>query len=278
MVRRGAWTMAFGVVAVATLAMTACAGSDSDDVATTTETSTAPKETTTTTTAPVTSADLTGSFTSTSVGGHDLVAGSTLTLSFEDDQLTASAGCNTMGSAFSLDGGILLWEGEPRSTMMACSDELMAQDTWLTGLLTGGVHASLDGDTLTLAAQQVTMTLERSASTPLTDTVWLLEGTIEDGTTSSLPESDDPPSLTIDEAGNASVTTGCNTGSASVVVDEATLTFGVMRLTKMACTDDPAAAVEAAITAVLVGQVDYTVDGDALTITNGTAGLSFRAR
>lgn len=107
----------------------------------------------------VAAADLNGRvFVSTSVEGHDLVDGSTVTLSFDADNVGAQAGCNTMTSGFTIEDGDLTI-GTMASTMMACSDELMAQDQWLASFLSDDPAISLDGDVLTLSESDVTITL-----------------------------------------------------------------------------------------------------------------------
>ena len=77
----------------------------------------------------VSSASLAGkTFVSTSVTGHTLVAGSTVTLTFEGPILAASAGCNTMSAAYAADNSALRWTGSPRSTLIGCAPALAAQD------------------------------------------------------------------------------------------------------------------------------------------------------
>jgi META domain len=67
----------------------------------------------------VSSASLAGkTFVSTSVTGHTLAAGSTVTLTFEGPILAASAGCNTMSAAYAADNSTLRWTGPPRSTLI----------------------------------------------------------------------------------------------------------------------------------------------------------------
>ena len=91
----------------------------------------------------VTVADLEGAtYDSTSVTGYDLVQGSMINLSFEGARMQVSAGCNIMSAAFDVTDGTLAWTGEPASTMMACSDELTAQDQWLIGLFQDGMTAT----------------------------------------------------------------------------------------------------------------------------------------
>ena len=63
---------------------------------------------------------------------------------------------------------------------------------------------------------------------------------------------------------------------ASVEVRGATLTFGPLGLTRMACGDD-ATAVEATVTSVIDGKVDYSINGDILTVSKDAQGLEYRA-
>ena len=105
-------------------------------------------------------------YVSASVEGHDLVAGSTITLTFEGEDLAARAGCNTMrGGWTDGDGEEVRWTSPPASTLMACEPALMDQDTWLAGLLTDGMDV-VDGDAdLTLTSGDVTIALDESAAT-----------------------------------------------------------------------------------------------------------------
>jgi heat shock protein HslJ len=98
-------------------------------------------------------------FVAVDVDGHDLVSGSKLTITFPSPaSLSAQAGCNTMSGDFELDGSKLV-ASDLASTMMGCSDELQAQDTWLSGFLTSQPTVALHGDTLTLTGKDATITL-----------------------------------------------------------------------------------------------------------------------
>lgn len=108
----------------------------------------------------VTAEDLDGrTFESTSVTGHDLVADTVVTLDFADGQLGFSAGCNSMSAGYDVAAGRLELSSEVASTMMACPDDLQAQDTWLSGFLADGAAATLVGDQLTLTEGDVVMEL-----------------------------------------------------------------------------------------------------------------------
>ena len=82
-----------------------------------------------------------------------------ITLAFDGDRLSATGGCNQLGSTWSVDGDVLV-VAEIASTRMACEPAtLMDQDTWLSSLLTSDPTVTLDGDTLTLTEGQSSITL-----------------------------------------------------------------------------------------------------------------------
>ncbi len=61
--------------------------------------------------------------------------GTEITASFADGMISGSAGCNNYNAAVSSDGGQTLTVGPAASTMMACPDPAMAQETaYLTAL------------------------------------------------------------------------------------------------------------------------------------------------
>ena len=78
------------------------------------------------------------------------------------------------------------------------------------------------------------------------------------------------------EKDHLSASAGCNRGGASVEVSDTSLAFGPLRLTRMACGDD-ATAVEAAVTSVIDGKVDYSINGDVLTVSKDAQALEYRA-
>src|SRR3990172_12003705 len=92
-------------------------------------------------------------FLSTGIEGRILVAGSRIRIAFQDLQISASGGCNSMSGPYRIDGDRLV-AGSLATTEMGCDEPLMAQDTWLAALLDGATIA-LDGDTLVLAKGSV---------------------------------------------------------------------------------------------------------------------------
>jgi len=266
MVRRSA-LFAFAVVAVVTLAV-GCGDDASDSASGTTE--------------PRTSAPdgLEGTYTSTSVTGHDLVAGSTIALTFDDGNLTAQAGCNTLGGSYRVTGSTLEVSNDMQSTMMACPPGYAEQDQWLTQFLTSGPTVSLDGTTLTLASGGVTMVLSAAptGSAALEGTAWVLDTIVEGSTASALPAGVEPPTLEFDAAGTrANVFTGCNRGGADTKISGSTVNFGPMMLTEMAC-PGAASQVESSVVAVLDGRVTYRISNRELHLDKGDRGLIYVSR
>lgn len=225
-------------------------------------------------------------FTSTEVTGHELVEGTTVTLTFEDGRLGANAGCNTSSSAYRIEDGVLRLDGEGMTTLMGCPPELESQDQWLAAFLRDGPEVALRAEVLTLTSAgggDVSMDLtEGSAgSAALVGTTWMLQSVIDGGTATSVAAGVEPPTLTIGEDGMAELFAGCNRGGAAVGTTTTeqgeALTFGPIRLTKMACGDD-ALAIEATVLSVLESDPAFTITADqALTLTaaDGT-GLEFR--
>ena len=215
-------------------------------------------------------------FLSTGIEGRILVAGSRIRIAFRDGQISASGGCNSMSGPYRIDGDHLL-AGSLATTEMGCDEPLMAQDTWLADLLDGATIA-LDGETLVLARGSVRLTMEdreiADPDRPLLGTRWVVDGLISDDAVSSVPLGV-TAALTFSD-GRVDVEAGCNRGGGTVEVDDTTITFGPVALTKMACAPD-AMAVEGVVTAVLSGEIAYTIEAGSLTLDAGGGGLMLRA-
>lgn len=215
-------------------------------------------------------------FLSTASTGHSLVAGSQVRLSFQGGTLAMNAGCNSMGGAYQIVDGRLV-TGQMSMTEMACAEPLMAQDQWISAFVSGA-GITLDGDTLTLDKDGVTLTLvDREVvnpDRPLLGTRWVVDSVVAGDTVGTLPVGV-IAALTFAD-GAVAVEPGCNRGSGQAAVSGGTITFGPIAMTKMACAE-PAMSVEAAVTAVLAGEVAYQIEADTLTLTAIGKGLILRA-
>ena len=249
--------IAVAVVALSALALAAC-GSDDD--------SPAAEDSLPAVGSAPTADDLADrAFESTEVDGYELVADTTVELVFLADSIAARGGCNSMNGGYQIVDGTLE-VATMASTMMACSDELMAQDDWLSTFLTSNPAIALDGDTLTLTGENATLTLAAIQPAELEGTTWIVTGTVANEAVSSVPM-DAEASLTITD-GQAAINTGCNSGSTGVEITETTITFGPIALTKMACPPE-LTDLESSVLAALDGEVSYEIAGDNLSLRSG---------
>ncbi|MEX0848244.1 MAG: META domain-containing protein [Ilumatobacteraceae bacterium] len=217
-----------------------------------------------------------------SATGFTLVDGSDVRLTFEGGKLAAGAGCNMMNGSYTIADGILT-VGAMMSTMMACEQPLMDQETAVSAFLTSGPTITADGDALTLVNADITMQfLDRKVAEPdlpLADTTWTVSGIISADAVSSTTTgtaADVTFTVAADGTGTAAVNAGCNTGSAEVTVGDGTITFGPLALTKKMC-DEAAMELEAAVSATMTGDATYEIEANSLTIMSGATGLTFTA-
>jgi heat shock protein HslJ len=222
-------------------------------------------------------ADLDGrTFIVTRADGYAIVPASEITLRFERGQLGISAGCNQMGGAYQVVDGVLQ-VGAMMTTEMACEEPLMAQDAWIGGFVNGAVLA-LDGDTLTLVADGVTLTgTDRTVvrpDLPLEGTTRVVDGLIVNQAVSSVPAGVTATLVFTD--GKVSAQSGCNSGSGPAEIGDTAITFGPIATTKIAC-GDPAMAVETHVLRVLAGDVAWSIEASSLTLLGAGGGLTAKA-
>lgn len=217
-------------------------------------------------------------FLSQSATGITVAPGAALRIEFRDGQVSFSGGCNGHSGAATFDGDQLT-VGPMMATMMACDQPLMEQDATVAALLNAGVTVQLDGDNLALtgadgARIELLDRVVADPDRPIEGTTWVVNGVISDESVSS-GWGEAEATITIVD-GQAQVNAGCNRGMASATVGEGTITFGPLALTKMMC-DEDAMRLEAAVVAVLQGEVTFDVEAGNLTLMNGTNGLMLNA-
>ncbi|MET0866071.1 MAG: META domain-containing protein [Nakamurella sp.] len=215
-------------------------------------------------------------------GTYTIVPGSTISLTLQDGNLSAKAGCNDLFAQYTLDGDVL--SATLGTTMMACDQPLMDQDTWLTAFLESAPTWTYDGGTLTLTngTDTVVFSPDSAGAQALESTGWGLRGLITETDDARRFRSTSADAWIRFSGTQVSFDTSCNSGGGEVEIDDATITFGVLTQTMIAC-DGTEGEVEAAMTAVLQGITPYAVDddpaGSTLTImsADGTSGLRFAA-
>lgn len=207
---------------------------------------------------------------------RSLVADTRIRLSFSDGQLGVSAGCNTMGGTYRLDGSALRFEGGAM-TEMGCDPERHRQDDWLSELLAARPTVTLAGNDLVLTAGSVVVRLlDREVADPdlpLVGTIWRVDGIVAGGVASSVPQGA-VATLQFMPDGRLAVATGCNAVGARYEADGQSLRITELVTTDMACAD-PAGAMESAVVGVLGAErLRYTIEAGGLTLDAGASGLT----
>ncbi len=123
---------------------------------------------------------------------------------------------------------------------------------------------------LALLALSACAITSREATTELPGTSWALVDL--DG---AEPVGETPPSITFNDDGSVTGTTGCNTFNGEVTIEGSELTFGPMATTRMACLDEGASLQEHAFLTALEGVTGYTVDDEGRLVLEGDAPLTF---
>lgn len=109
-----------------------------------------------------------------------LVEGTQIQLSLADGRIHASLGCNSLSGAYRLEGGVLVLEDGLAMTEMGCDPPRHAQDEWFAELLGSRPTVDVEGETLTLTADDTVVVLQdREAVEPdrdLVGTTWEADG------------------------------------------------------------------------------------------------------
>jgi heat shock protein HslJ len=208
-----------------------------------------------------------------------LVAGTRIRLTFSGTNLGASAGCNSIGGSYRIEGGRLVFEGGGM-TEMGCDAERHAQDDWLVALLASNPTVRLAGSDLTLESGSVAVSLrDREVVEPDANIVgptWTVESIITGDAVSSVPAGA-TATLVFNADGTISVRPGCNQGGGTWKPIAGGIEVSALVLTKMAC-DGPGGQLESAVLEVLdQGTLAASIDSTVLTLQAGGRGLQLRA-
>lgn len=205
----------------------------------------------------------------------DLVPGTRVRLTFTETSLSASAGCNTFGASYRIDGGRLVIDGGAM-TEMGCDDARNRQDQWLFAFLGSKPGVTLAGTDLTLDNGATIMRLvDRTIAEPdlnIVGPTWTVTSIIDGDAVSSVPAGA-TATLVFNGDGSINVNAGCNRGRGSWALEGAGLAIKDVFLTKMACAD-PAGSLENAVLAVInQGALQASIKANVLTLQAGARGL-----
>ena len=104
-----------------------------------------------------------GTWVVTSSEGHDLVEGTRPSMVLDGRGIRIDSGCNTLSGRVGYSHGVLSAK-DLTSTLIGCDPDRLAQEEWLTEFFSAGAEVALQGDTMTLTQDRVTLTLERESS------------------------------------------------------------------------------------------------------------------
>lgn len=210
-----------------------------------------------------------------------LVAGTAISLRFDEGRVGASLGCNQLGGPYELDGDRLLVE-DLSMTEMGCDPERHAQDEWFAGVLQSEPTVVVDGDTMTLTSgETVIRFVDREVAEPdreLVGTTWEVDGFADGQDPDDAAMSvavDRPATVRFEEDGFVMGHDGCNdfgTGEVDGTQDglryeldgDQLVLSGAPVRTQVAC-PDVAEHVDR-FWAALTGTATWSVDADRLTL------------
>ncbi|MEC7984028.1 MAG: META domain-containing protein [Myxococcota bacterium] len=227
----------------------------------------------------------TGSDNGVSFAGMDFVldsatgyepTGDSIYLSFGDDasSISFTGGCNHFSGSFEMEGDTLA-VGMLSGTEIGCGDGLMEQDDWFVSFFTASPTVEHNGDTITFTGSDATLVyLDEDIAVPdasLTAETWYIDTYIDGGVASAF-NIGVSPSMTFGDDGSISVNTGCNDGGGTYIVEGDQLTVSIDTITDAVCEGD-LAYIEGHILSVLNGAATYSIDGNQLSIDNGSLGI-----
>jgi heat shock protein HslJ len=210
---------------------------------------------------------------------RELVPGTRISLSFSTDTMGASAGCNSMGGAYSIDGEVLI-VGDMNMTEMGCDAGRHQQDEFLATFLGESPFLVLDGDQLTLTSGPTEMTLLDTSvanpNRPIIGTNWEVDGFIDRDVAMAFV-TDAPGTVVFTDESMMIAFDGCRNIEASVEVSDGStggpvegdgeIQFGQIEPGDAEGCVNPSYA--AAFNALFdTGDATFTIDGTNLTILN----------
>lgn len=209
---------------------------------------------------------------------RELVEGTQIQISFADGNVSASAGCNSMGGAYSLDGDVLV-VSDMFSTEIGCDPDRHDQDMFVSAFLTSGPTVALDGDLLTLSGESVTIDFaDLSGQTEsLIGPRWEVTGFIDGQAATSF--SVDEPAFLVFEADTMTGFDGCDEIAAPVEISDGSTGGpvagdGELQFGQLEVLDPVAECIDAEyreqVREVLTGEASYTIENAGPGVSNLT--------
>jgi heat shock protein HslJ len=215
------------------------------------------------------------SYRSESGSTEQLPAGADVTARFDAGTTAGNGGCNAYSASYMTSGGDLTVT-DIASTRMACMPPLDGvEQAYLTNLEAAKTYAA-DQGTLTIRndAGDDVLTYRERQNLPLTGTTWTMSSfnNGQQAVVSAVSATD--VTLILADDGTASGSSGCNQYSGGYTTDGASLSFGPLASTQMACADADINAQEAAYLAALETVASYRLEGTRLDLLTADESLA----
>jgi heat shock protein HslJ len=210
----------------------------------------------------------------------ELLPGSNITAQFTSDgKVGGSSGCNRYAGSYTSAGNTLQITSPLASTMMACAQELMDQETAYLTALSEVKTYSVTGDQLTLSnANNKSLLIYKAQSQNLSATSWevIAYNNGKQAVTSVLAGSNVTAEFGTD--GTLSGNSGCNTYNGTYTVTGNKITISPLASTRMACSD-PAGVMEqeTQFLAALQTAATYNIENATLELRTKDGALAIQA-
>jgi heat shock protein HslJ len=194
-----------------------------------------------------------------------IVEGSDITMTVEGSRVAGRAACNQYGGDIVVADGRVQF-GPLSMTEMACAEPIMASEAAFLGALGAVRGATLDGDRLTLAGDDVRLEFERQQPIPaadLTDTDWVLDSLVTLDAVSSV--SGRPAELRLGSDGSVTGSTGCRAFTGRWEEANGEIAFSDLAMDQVTCAPDLADQ-DDHVTTVLGDGFKAEVHGDQLVL------------
>lgn len=210
-------------------------------------------------------------------------AGRTASFRFEEGIMSGSVGCNRLRGAYSVTGGVLAFEPNTVSTMMACPEPLAAQEQAVAVGLAAAAGYRVEESLFEIQDAQGQPLLRFLAiePSPLVGPTWTLTNYNNGRQAVVSVLADTEITLELREDGTLGGFDGCNRYMSGFTLEGDTLTFGPLATTRMACRGPEGAAEQAqAFAAALETVTGYRLEGSELTLltADGAIAAKFRVK
>jgi heat shock protein HslJ len=217
-------------------------------------------------------ADLTGKvWVLSDLGGKPPVQDTAITIEFTTaGRFAGSAGCNSYNGSFTTSGNSITISPTIATTMMACAQPVMDQETAYINALGTAKSFSVKSDQLTLSdAAGKEIATYKAQSQNLSGTSWqvIAYNNGKQAVVSVMTGTD--LTAVFGSDGNLSGNSGCNTYSGPYKVDGNKITIGPLASTMKACADQAVMDQEAQFLAALNSAATYRVEGTLMELRTG---------